>query len=139
MLMLGISQSGCALLPRYAAPTALDEIQYLTIALEADPGAREALWKTAGTAGKSDEAELRVALLQSVPGHSGYDPVAAHDSLERIAARPAAPEAITTVARLRLAQVDQDAAMAAEITQLKQRLARVVEIEKRMNGKERGK
>jgi hypothetical protein len=119
-----------------ATPPATDQVTFLAMALEADAGAREALWKSAAAARASDDAALRVALLQSLPGHSGYDPAAAHDALQRLAARATAPQ-VAAVARMRLASVDQDAAMTAEIAQLRQRLARVVEIEKRM--KESGK
>jgi hypothetical protein len=120
-------------------PSALDEMKFLTVAYEADPMARESLWRTAATAGKSADTDLRVALLQSLPGHSGYDPLAARERLQQLASKPSVPPEIGAVARLRLAHLEQDAALAAEVAQLKQRLARVVEIEKRLNGKENGK
>lgn len=117
-----------------AAPSEMDHVRFLTAALEADSSAREALWKMAATSGKSDDSDLRVALLQSIPGHPAYDPVAARDRLQQLVARPTASASVVAVARLRLAQTQQDAATAAEIAQLKQRLARVVEIEKRQSG-----
>lgn len=115
-------------------------MEFLTIALSADASGRETLFRSASTAGKSDDSELRLALLRSVPGHSGYDPVAARSQLNSLASRAGVTPEIAAVARLRLAQGDQEAAQAAEIAQLKQRLARVVEIEKRQGSlKENGK
>jgi len=109
---------------------AVDHVDFLAQALEADGRAREQLWQAHGAAADSDDEQLRAALLQSLPEHSGYDPAAARARLDALAARPGSA---ALVARLRLAQVANEHECRTEVTQLKQRLARVVDIERRLN------
>lgn len=136
-LLMGLSAlllGGCAQ-DMTRPPPPPDPLAFLTQAIEADDHAREAMWKAASGAGPSDDAVLRTALLQSLPGHSGYDLAAAHDTLSRLARKePEAPR-VAAVAHLRLAQIDEHAGCTTEVIQLRQRLARVVEIEKRLNSK----
>ena len=124
--------SGCAsLFPRQYA--AADHVGFLTRALDADARGREALWRTYGTGDASHEARLRVALLQSVPHHPGYDPAAARAQLEALAGQNPAPRDVATVARLRLAEMSETVECRDETAELRARLARVVDIERRMN------
>lgn len=122
---------GCATWSQHL--TAVDHLGFLTQALGADPGGREALWRSAAGGGGSDDAQLRIALLQSLPNHSGYDAAAARLRLDALASKNPASIEVTSVARLRLAEMSETAECRAEVTELKQRLARVVDIERRLN------
>ena len=124
--------SGCAaLFPRQYS--AVDHLAFLTRALDADPKGREALWRSYGHGDASDESQLRVALLQSVPGHSGYDPAAARVRLDALAGQNPAPVEVASVARLRLAEMNETVECRTDATELRARLARVVDIERRLN------
>jgi len=113
--------------------TAVDHLEFLTQALEADGRARELLWRQYDVNDDSDDAQLRAALLQSLPDHSGYDPVAARARLDALAAKQPGSTDVASVARLRLAQLGDDNDCRREVAELKQRLARVVDIERRLN------
>lgn len=130
-MALSLLGSGCAAWPR--GWRASDDLAFLSQALEADARARESLWKEFGATAGSSEAELRAALLQSLPGHSGYDIAAARQRLEGLAAPGAVPGRVNRIARLRLAEIGEAAECRAETAELRQRLARVVDIERRMN------
>jgi hypothetical protein len=122
---------GCAaLLPRGTGP---EPVAYLTQALAADAGGREALWRGLPSGDDSPSAQLRVALLQSLPLHSGHDPAAARRRLDALASHAGAPHEVAAVARLRLAQMDEIAECRNEADELRQRLGRVVDIERRLN------
>lgn len=128
MLLLG----GCAAMfpHRYSA---MDHVAFLTRALDADAKGRETLWRSYGHGDTSDETQLRIALLQSVPGHAGYDPAAARARLDALAGQSPAPLEVAAVARLRLAEMNEMVECRNEATELKARLARVVDIERRLN------
>jgi hypothetical protein len=111
----------------------IDHVDFLAQALEADGRAREQLWRDYGGAAGSDDAQLRAALLQSLPDHSGYDPVAARARLDALAVKQPGSTDVASVARLRLAQLSDDNDCRREVAELKQRLARVVDIERRLN------
>ena len=129
-LALSLLASGCAAWSQNMA--ALDHLGFLTQALEADAKGREALWRYQGGGGTSNDAQLRTALLQSLPNHSGYDPAAAREHLDALASRNPASVDVAGVARLRLAQMGDDAECRSEVTELQRRLARVVDIERRL-------
>lgn len=131
LLALSALLGGCA--SWSSRPTAVDHLEFLTQALEADTHAREQLWRQAGGGDGSDDAQLRAALLQSVPDHSGYDPVAARARLDALAVKQPGSVDVASVARLRLAQMDESSNLRREVTELKQRLARVVDIERRLH------
>ena len=131
LLALSALLEGCSAWS--ARPTAGDPLAFLTQALEADGRAREQLWRQTDESDASDDAQLRAALLQSLPHHSGYDLVAAHARLEALAAKQPDRAGVAGVARLRLAQLSDDSECRREVAQLKQRLARVVDIERRLN------
>lgn len=132
--MFGISLAlgGCANWPSLR-PDVIDHVEYLSQALAADAREREALWKAAPATDASEGARLHVALLQSIEGHSGYDPAAARQRLEALAASAPGSVDVATVARLRLAQLNESTECRSEVADLRQRLSRVVDIEKRMN------
>ena len=128
VLLLG----GCAtIFPRQYS--AVDHLAFLTRALDADAKGREALWRNYGHGDTSDDTQLRIALLQSVPGHAGYDPAAARMRLDALAAQSPAPLEVAAVARLRLAEMNETVECRNEATELKARLARVVDIERRLD------
>ena len=114
-------------------PTAVDHLEFLTQALEADGHARARMWRLAEGGDGSDDAQLRAALLQSLPDHGGYDPAAARERLDALAVKPSGSTDVASVARLRLAQMDESSDLRREVAELKQRLARVVDIERRLN------
>ena len=105
-LALSLLASGCAAWSQNMA--ALDHLGFLTQALDADAKGREALWRYHAASGKSDDAQLRTALLQSLPNHSGYDPAAARERLDALASKNPASIDVASVARLRLAQMGTD-------------------------------
>jgi len=132
-LALSAALGGCAAWSQRAS--AVDHLDFLAQALEADSRAREQLWRDYGAAAGDDDAQLRAALLQSLPDHSGYDADQARAHLDALAVKQAGSQEVASVARLRLAQMDESADLQREVVELKQRLARVVDIERRLNGK----
>lgn len=132
LLGLTLLLSSCAAwFPR--GYTATDHLAFLTQALAADPHAREALWRGAAAREDSEDAQLRTALLQSVPHHSGYDPARARERLDALASRSPGSRDVAMVARLRLAEMGETAACRSEAAELRARLSRVVDIERRLN------
>lgn len=123
----------------FTGASAGEELNLLTRALSTDTPGREALWCAAATDDSSAQARLHRALLQSVPGHSGYDPAAAEASLRGLLNRDLSPDQ-EALARFRLAQlgVEKNALRAAgecrdEVAVLKKRMADVVDIEKQLS------
>lgn len=135
VLSLGLAASGCASW-HLRSLIGTDHIDFLTRALAADAQTRETWWRNAPPAKQSQGAALDRALLQSVPGHSGYDPMAAESALNSLI-NEQMPSDMEAVARLRLAELKTERHAAAECrqenAQLKQRLSRVVEIERKLN------
>ena len=129
---MGVLLGGCAAWSslRYSA---VDHIEFLAQALQADAHTRDVMWRALGEPERSDDWELRAALMQSVPGHSGHDAQAARARLDALAAKNPASLEVASVARLRLSQLDEGTECRDEVAQLKQRLARVVDIERRLN------
>jgi hypothetical protein len=113
--------------------SAVEHIEFLSQALQADARARDALWRNLVNKDGSDDSELRAALLQSVAGHSGTNVVEARARLDALAAKNPASLAVASVARLRLSQLNEGVQCRDEVAELKQRLARVVDIERRLN------
>jgi len=113
-----------------------DYLEYLSRALTAEGSTRESMWRAAQGAGRSQSASLRRALMQSVPGHSGYDPASAETSLQSLLNDQPASD-VAAVAKLRLAELKTEGRSAAEcrqeVGQLKARLSQVVDIERKLN------
>lgn len=145
MLQLSLAGAvcGCALQPPAASDTQ-DDVQFLDRAIEAGPHTREAMWRAAqANADRGPDGVLRLALLQSLPDHPGYDPAAAQRSLRALIAQ-GTPDNVVLVARWRLAELrngmqcqgaNQD--LQTENQELKRRLSRVVEIERQIDSKDR--
>jgi hypothetical protein len=113
--------------------SAVDHIEFLSQALQADARARDTLWRNLVNKDGSDDSELRAALLQSVAGHSGTNVAEARTRLDALAAKNPASLDVASVARLRLSQLNEGVQCRDEVAELKQRLARVVDIERRLN------
>lgn len=124
--MLSAAISGCAFTPGFADLD--DPVQYLTTALNAGHERRESLWRAARRSDGSRDGELRAALMQSLPGHSGYEPGTAERRLQSLAAH--APDSdVAEVARLRLAEMKVDGQYREDAVVLQHRLDELVEIE----------
>ena len=133
-LVLGLSVALASCAAMSSRPySAADHLAFLSQALQAEPPERELLWRGLAGAPPSEDQQLRVALMQSLPNHSGHDPAAARARLDALAARHPGLRDVAAVARLRLAELDETAACRSEATELRARLARVVDIERRMN------
>jgi hypothetical protein len=132
-LALSAALAGCASWSERL--TAVDHVDFLVQALESDGRGREQLWRDYASGDGSDDAQLRAALLQSLPDHSGYDPIQARSRLDALAVKRPGSVNVASVARLRLAQMHGDGDCRREVSELKQRLARVVDIERRLNQK----
>jgi hypothetical protein len=124
---------GCAGQPSADAARATGELEYLDRALSGGPAAREAMWRDALAGGRgSQEAQLRLALLQSVPDHSGSDPAAAQRGLRALLAQNPPPD-LAAVARVRLDELRASSQCYGETQQLRRRLAQVVDIERELD------
>jgi len=110
-------------------------MQLLTQALNARPERREALWRANGDSDGSDEAELRVALLQTVPEHSGHDPAAARRRLGVLLAHKPRAD-LASLARLRLAELRATDDCSSELATMRARLAQLIDIEQELHRKE---
>lgn len=134
-LMLALVIAGCAHLPGIR-PDAREHLEFLAQAMNASLAVREAMWQNARLDQGGAAADLRKALMQSVPDHSGYDPVAAEHGLQALLAQAPSPD-VTAVAQVRLAELKAadkaTEACRAETAALKDRLSKVVDIERKLN------
>ena len=146
---LALLLSGCAILgswawpwERDAAPPALplpslsNHLQMISAILDGDAERRQQLWFIHGPREQPAHERLYKAVLRSVPGHPGHNPVLADQQLQQIAADPEHPD-LALLARIRLHGLREVGAAGAEVRTLKQRLERIVEIERAMGGKPR--
>lgn len=105
---------------------------YLLKALTTDTAGREALWQAAEHESAGEQASLHRALLRSVPGSTLYDPVAAEAALQELVAHnPSADVAL--VARARIEDLHAVNACRGDVENLKRRLSKVADIEKRLD------
>lgn len=132
-LSLGLTMSACAIAPDigpFSPPQPPAELDFLTLALSVDARTREAMWQELAAADDPDEAvQLKRALMQSVPGHSGHDLKAAQSSLQALL-NGTPPPGTTALIRARLAELRHLADCQAEARRLKQRLNQLVDIER---------
>ena len=105
---------------------------YLVNVLAADAKVREGLWQAALQEPDTESGKLHRALLRSVPGQVAYDPVAAEAALKELLSQD--PSAgVARVARARLADLQSVGACRADVEELKRRLSKVADIEKRLD------
>lgn len=116
----------CASLPMVSGSTA--HLEYALRVQEASAAERAEMWSTDSSSGVGTTSRLQRALLQSHPGHPGYDKAAAQAGLEQLAGSEA--NGVAPVARLRLAELRAADECRAQVDALKQRLARVADIER---------
>jgi hypothetical protein len=108
----------------------MSDIEFLDHTAQATPAARDTEWRSLSASRDHDEDHaLRLALLQSFPGHSGYDPGEAQHGLRALLAKNPSGEA-AMAARLRLAEMNEQAGLVAENQDLKRRLSKLVDIER---------
>jgi hypothetical protein len=138
VLLLALALGGCALgsLRLQRGQDAAEHLEFLVEALTADSQRRESLWQATLKENPGEDASLRRALLRSVPGHSGYDLAAAEADLQALLAQSPSAD-VAPVARARLEDLRATNACRAEVDQLKRRLSKVADIERRLDRERR--
>lgn len=126
-------QTGCALGPVNPV-SPVDELEFLGRAEDGSPSEYAAMWKETLAAPRSQERSLRIALLQSVPGHAGYDPAEAQRKLRSLIAQ-SPPAGMAAVARMRLDELNSREQCMAQTHELQHQLAKVVDIERQIDAK----
>lgn len=119
---------GCApLAPLPQQAQRSDALAYWSRAVDADAGKRGALLSEAQRA----KSSWKLAMLRSLPGSEARD---ADDSRAELRAllRLGLPEDEAALARLRLAELDQVQACYADVSELRGRLGRIVDIERQI-------
>jgi hypothetical protein len=139
--MLTALAAACATTHPASAPVnnkvyALDDLEFLARAMDGSTATREAMWREVQTAPHGPDNDLRLALLQSVPDHSGYDPVAAQRNLRALIAQDP-PEHVSVLARVRLDELRSSSQCLGETQDLRRRLSQVVDIERQIDNRER--
>lgn len=153
LVVASLLLAGCAGMPLYQGMPWADapsqsgnvHLDFLLSAQAADGPSREALWQQVRNGQRGEPvADLRIALIQSLEGHSGYDSAAAERRLRALRAGKPAP-AIDAVARLRLTELQdqrqyrlQAENASRELSNLRSRLAQLVDIERRLDGDRAG-
>jgi len=162
ILMLSTLLAGCTVgtLSRDAAPTATcptaipaepavaaspeaadahayaENIAFFIRALKARTERREALWRANRNSDGSEDDELRAALLQSLPDHSGYDPNNARKRFMALLMRKPRDD-IADLARLGLAELQTREDARSEASRLRDRVDKLIEIEHSISRQER--
>lgn len=128
---------GCATWqPSLGGSRGTDDLEFLDRALTGSPATREAMWRQTQAAERSQDTQLRLALLQSVPDHPGYDPWAAQRNLRGLLAQEPPPD-LAAVARVRLDALRSTNQCVGENQELRRRLAEVVNIERQLDNRGR--
>jgi len=135
---VGLLLAGCTIGPLHVhrGTEAADHLEYLARALAAEPSQRERLWQGAQQEPTGEEASLHRALLRTVAGHSGYDLAAAETELQGLLAQNPSAD-VGSVARARLEDLRVATACRLEVENLKRRLSKVADIEKRLDQERR--
>lgn len=130
MFSLALTTAGCANLPpELGGPQPPAEM--LVETLGADQRQLEAQLASASQEPPSPASDLRVALLQSVPGYNGSNRSAAEIRLNALAQN--APPEIAAVAKARLNELRRGAECQSEVRVLKDRVEKLVDIERKSN------
>ena len=135
LLMLGIASAGCTTWGPLARLGGPDPLTDLADVVGSDPAMRESLWLAARKDNATPRAQLHTALLQSVPGHSGFDLAAAEHSLQALLAGDAPPD-VATAARARLAELKASGNCQTKVEEVRKQVTKIVEIERKMNHRE---
>ena len=136
--VVAVLLSGCAAapVPVHRGADIGSHLEFLARAMNVPPAQREALWQAAVKEPTSPAATLHRALLRTVAGHSGYDLAAAEAELQQLLASSPSID-IAPVARSRLEDVRAMNACRQEADGLKKRLAKVADMEKRLDQERR--
>lgn len=130
--LISLELSGCAWNearpPQDQQESALDEV------LDAPRDARQALWvRLRDQSGDT----LALALLRSLPGHSGHAPSLARESLMALLENPSVTLSDQRLIRLRLADLQREMYLESELQRREQRLKSLIEIERDLQGETR--
>lgn len=138
LALLLLALAGCSVGPLRIerGPDAAEHLEFLARALASEPSQREQLWQEAQREPPGPRAGLRHALLRTVAGHSGYDPASAESELQGLLAQ-SPPADVAVVARARLEDLRLANACRHEVDNLKRRLSKVADIEKRLDQQRR--
>lgn len=138
LALLAAVTGGCTFgaLHVHRGQAAGDHLDFLVQALTADAPRRETLWQATLKDAPGEETSLRRALLRTVPGHSGYDMVAAETELQALLSQSPSVE-VAPVARARLEDLRAASACRTEVESLKKRLSKVADIERRLDQQRR--
>lgn len=129
--------AGCATTTPWPLRKGVDaHLEYLVLALNADAAQRELMWQSALKEAPDEDAALHRGLLRSVPGHSGYDVVAAESELQALLAQSPSAD-VAPVARARLEDLRAANGCRQEVENLKRRLSKVADIERRLDQERR--
>ena len=130
MLSASLLMSGCATwLPALRGGGAQQHLEYFATAATADARALEGLWAAARNNADTPAGDLRKALLQSIPGHSGYNPAGAEGRLASLLSDDS-PADVAAMARARLAELRRTQDCQSEMRGLRSRLDKLVDIER---------
>jgi hypothetical protein len=138
-LAAAASLAGCSMQPLQPITgpyVAAGDLEFLDKALNASPGGREAMLRDVQASDRTQNNQLRLALMQSVPEYSGYDPAAAQHGLRALLAQNPS-EDIAAVARVRLSEIKANSQCVGETQELRRRLAQVVDIERQIDNRGR--
>ncbi len=135
-LFLLLSLAGCASMEPISWRLPIggpgpEPVEYLAQALAASPPQREAMWQALRSDDPGTEQKLRVALMQSVPEHSGYNRGVAQRRLRKLLSQSLS-SGQRAAASVRLHELDSATQCQVEVQDLRQRMAAVVDIERRL-------
>lgn len=131
-----MSASACAYMPA-TSDSARPQLDFIAQMMSASPADREEQWQALRSDGSdTDSVELRLALMQSIPDHSGYDPVSARRRLKTFIAHKPSPD-LAAVARMRIGELDSSNNCHDELASMRKRMSQMVEIERRQSTERR--
>jgi ABC-type branched-subunit amino acid transport system substrate-binding protein len=130
--LCALGLGGCAQMP-LSMPSALPSgehgaLMFWDKAVQAGNTERNAMWRSA----QSPDKAWQIALLQSLPDYTRYDPAAARSGLKKILAENDWDD-VAAVARIRLADLKSDRVCEERVAEFERRLNEVIAIEKRLD------
>ena len=111
---------------------------FVVEAMRASPVQRERLWKRHRSESRSEFGLLRIAVLESLPSHSGYNPDQADRDLRKLA-NLASDGEIRSIAQLRRIELDSQQDCLKNQAALQSRLDQIVDIERKLDKDDAGK
>ncbi len=130
--LCALGLAGCAQFPlSMPLPLPAGEHGALTFwdkAVQASNAERNAMWRDAQTPDKA----WQIALLQSLPDYTRYDPAAARSGLKKVLAENNWDD-VAAVARIRLADLKSDRVCEERVSEFERRLNEVIAIEKQLD------